>query len=74
MNRFERVRRELVFFPVPDDWVPSPEERLWLEELDALTPEQIRELDRFSPPADGAGMEVFDEETGEWKPLRRDKR
>lgn len=49
MRRFERVRRELVFFPVPEDWVPSQEERLWLEELDALTPEQIRHLDRFSP-------------------------
>lgn len=48
-NRFERVRRDLVHFPVPDDWVPNEEERAWLEELDALTPDEIRSLDRFSP-------------------------
>jgi hypothetical protein len=52
---FERARK-LVYFPVPDAWVPSPEERLWLEELEALTDDEIRQLDRFSPVV--AGVEV----------------
>jgi hypothetical protein len=56
---FERARK-LVWFPVPDDWVPSPEERLWLEELEALTDDEIRELDRFSPAVDG--VEVVPQE------------
>ncbi len=42
--------RALCYFPVPSDWVPSPDERLWLEELEALTDDQIRELDRFAQP------------------------
>lgn len=62
--------RALTFFPVPPDWIPSIDEKLWLEELENLSPEAMQELERFSPPADGAGLEVFDEETGEWRPFR----
>lgn len=48
MKKYERVRRELVHYPVPDDWVPDPfGEKLWLEELEALTDEERRNLDRF---------------------------
>lgn len=46
---FERVRRDLVFYPVPDGWSPDLVEKAWLEEVDALTPEQIRQMDRFAP-------------------------
>jgi hypothetical protein len=52
--------RSLCWFPVPDDWVPSPEERLWLEELEALTDDEIRQLDRFSPAV--GGVEVVPED------------
>lgn len=52
-ERFERVRRALAFFPVPAGWIPDLEEKVWLEELDALTPEEIKSLDRFSPAVGG---------------------
>lgn len=52
-KRFKRVFKQLTFFPVDDDWTPSLEEKAWLEELDALTPDEIRSLDRFSPAVGG---------------------
>ncbi len=67
MNR--RIRKALrrVHFPVPDDWVPNPlDEKLWLEDLGALTPEEQRQLDRFGWTArDADQIEILDAEEAE---------
>lgn len=61
-GRFERARR-LVFFPVPDDWEPDPfGETPWLEELEALTSDEQRQVDRFGwGPDDELDIELPDE-------------
>lgn len=59
-NRFDRVRKTLTFAPRAPDWIPDLDEKAWLEELDALTPEEIRQLDRFSPAV--GGVEVVPED------------
>lgn len=52
MPPFEKARR-LAGLEVPDNWQPSPEERLWLEELEALTDDEIESLERYTqPPVD----------------------
>lgn len=60
-KRFERVRRDLTFLPVPPGWVPDPQgEKLWLDELDALTAQEIRQLDRFAYTEDDAELLEFE--------------
>lgn len=63
---FKRAR-SLVYYPVPPDWVPSPEEKVWLTEVEDLTEEERNQLARFDAgtPSD---WKVWDDKRQTWVP------
>ena len=65
-----RKARSKVFFPVPDNWEPNPEEKAWLEEIEALTEDEENQLARFDAGT-MADVDIWDEETETW--VRGDK-
>lgn len=62
-----------VFVPEAENdptWQPDPESKLWLDEVAALTDEDVEQLERFEvPPL--SQMKVWDEKRQTW--VRADK-